>query len=351
MERLVGESRISPERTAEIATKTQEAIQSFLDMAQKLHYASKVVGELHTLLPSEMCITLPSELHDTLQHKDLNREENNPIIISTPLNSPMNNSSKIKPSNIVMSGIEKQVQINIDAMDNDLIQNEAMSEVEDYDTFRPLPPTQSSLSITQQVIQFTFSKKRRELNQKEKIFHNSYPNFEELKKNALRRPKTPVQARPKIRKNIMHFNAEILPINSQTSSSTFQTSSESEVSVPVHTSQNLANLTITTESSFPNPTNGVKIKNPIKSKNSKTRISHFTAEETALLDEFNRYLEPRLANGDTQTEIVGEILKRYGYSCRISQANISLMARRIAIPKDEKTIAAIRNWIAIEKQS
>ncbi|CAG8769590.1 10267_t:CDS:1, partial [Ambispora leptoticha] len=132
---------------------------------------------------------------------------------------------------------------------------------------------------------------------------------------------------------------------------TSQTSSESGVSVAVHTSQTFTNLTVKTENSLPTPNKGTKIKNPIKSKNSKTRISQFTAEETALLDEFNRYLEPRLANGDTQTEIVGEILKRYGYSCRISQANISLMARRIAIPKDEKTIAAIRNWIAIEKQS
>ncbi|CAG8518170.1 56_t:CDS:2 [Ambispora gerdemannii] len=76
-----------------------------------------------------------------------------------------------------------------------------------------------------------------------------------------------------------------------------------------------------------------------------------SAEESELVDDFIKYAGPRLKDpACTQAVIAQEIIDLSNNTCKMAQASVSTMMRRISVPKHPAMRRAIQSWIENERK-
>ncbi|CAG8478594.1 5698_t:CDS:2 [Ambispora leptoticha] len=368
---------------------TKRAIEAYFQAGQQLRYVSQVIGELQALLPPDMCIKLPPGLLNEIppigvHDQTTNNASTAPLAVD--FNDPHRNINIIEspqPTNGKSSN-------NSLTIENELKREIYSDEEEEEDELYPSPPLHQSspVSSPEPIRNNSSTKRKRKSKQKDKIYHHQQPyetvkeesrlttdqlynnHEEEINDDAISSTSSVKQRKPKhtevnitkikyqalkrvrvpLNRNTQ-FDAEIPPTYSTTQTSPESANSSSQIINNEHTPQ-------TPEAPAPSPENtskrrssATRVNNTIKRQGSASPKSvPLTDEQNALVDEFVKYLEPRLEKGEiSQKGIANEIRERSGHTCQIVQGTISKMVRRIAVPKEENTIAAIRNWIEIEK--
>ncbi|CAG8626620.1 5490_t:CDS:2 [Ambispora leptoticha] len=345
------QTKIEHERTAEIVRKTEEVIKAYKEAGHALRYVSQVVGELQKILPEDMCIRLPSGL------------------LNGPSSAELRLPDEIRKNDLLRK-FKKSPNINTAVDSNPTPPPNYGEFIMDIDPkpqkFRPIAPTMSNANINAIIHHDTFENKKS--SSKDVSPHKSFESTikfpdKKIKSSSkskhrhqpyerLSGPSTSDES-SEIPKEFfamkMNFNSDKSSlISSHSRMERYQKSRRKKEKRPKKQQQVVRYSPHSDDdaldSASPASTSTPIIKKPA------TTPNPLTAEQHALVDDFLKCLEPRLASGTvSQKGIALEIRKVSGNTSQIVQGTISKLIRRIAVPKDSATIAAIRAWIETEQ--
>ncbi|KAG9297470.1 hypothetical protein G9A89_020872 [Geosiphon pyriformis] len=377
MNSLTSQTRIDPTPTAEIVRKTEEVIKAYKEAGHALRYVSQVVAELQKILPDDMCVRLPDgllngfppseiSLPDEIRKKDLIRKTRkvDPAANGTSkygeflmdIDPPISSRSPLKLRPIAPIIIEKHLQEKRKSM----IRGDTISPPYEKLRFKEfikeeeimedelMPHSQSSLENSGR------SSKSGKKSRKSKVRHEPYekPTSPSNNEDSLDIPKqfyAMKMNKPPLKclNNRLHLTK-----HRKSKSKKSKPSEEQQTSIADSHDQSSTPKSNETSSFSSSGEGEVSPGSP----NSSTKVSNvaavnsLTPEQDQLVDDFLKCLEPRLANGTvSQKGIALEIREVSGNKSQIVQGTISKLIRRIAVPKDTATLAAIRTWIDAEQ--
>ncbi|CAG8543999.1 728_t:CDS:2 [Ambispora gerdemannii] len=385
------QTKIEHERTAEIVRKTEEVIRAYREAGHALRYVSQVVGELQKILPEDMCIRLPTgllngppstELHlpDEIRKNDLLRKfkkSSTAANINTAANSnptpPPNYGEFImdidpKPQKFrpIAPTIITNSSINaIIHHDNSSDRKSSSKEILPHKSFESTIKFPECVKEEEEQEDELLPRKplssnghshhrRRSLKSSKKIkssskSKNRHQPYERLSASSTDDESSEIPKEFFAMK--MNFNSDKSSIMSTHSRmEKYQKSRRKKEKRPKKQQQIARHSPPSDDEAFDSTSPGTTTSNNSIIKKPTTTPNPLTAEQHALVDDFLKCLEPRLASGTvSQKGIALEIRQVSGNTSQIVQGTISKLIRKIAVPKDSATIAAIRAWIETEQ--
>ncbi|KAG9299143.1 hypothetical protein G9A89_020456 [Geosiphon pyriformis] len=325
------------EHTGEIMMKTLEVIQAYKEAGQKLRKVQQIVNELRAILPPDRCLRFPPGVLESLST----------FPIESMVNFPLNANISLPPffSQIPQESIDKTEKSGIDEKQKlgfnrqQEFEKSPKDEETEEDELFPPPISRDQTPEPSRPINMIAKKKN--------IRHEPYekPRYSTTEENSETSDEFTVT---KI--STTERKAPTLP-----NEATLRMKSKFLGNISLKTNfHHLRSTTprserkVTTTRDY-SPPKSPSSPSPTKfrfSESSNTKI--YSAEQKMLVDEFIKYLTPRLST-TSQKAIAEEIRQISGNTTRIAQGTISKMIRRVEIPRDNNTVDAIRKWIIIEQ--